>query len=135
MQRNMILLSCFLFLIIFNNAYTEDIVTSPYLKWQNGPSHDAGFFPIAVWLQNPANASRYRQAGFNTYVGLWRGPTEKQLNELKRAGMKVICHQNQVGLKYVNEKTIIGWMHGDELTMHSHWEKAKDMGRRLNLKK
>jgi hypothetical protein len=28
--------------------------------------------------------------------------------------MKVVCHQNKVGLKYVNEKTIIGWMHGDE---------------------
>ena len=32
-------------------------------------------FPIAVWLQAPANAERYRAIGINTYVGLWRGPT------------------------------------------------------------
>src|SRR5690242_17226358 len=28
---------------------------SPYAKWPNGPPADAGFFPIAVWLQAPAN--------------------------------------------------------------------------------
>ena len=87
---------------------------SPYVKWKNGPSHDANFFPIAVWLQNPSNAKKYQSAGFNTYVGLWRGPTEKQLAELKKAGMKVICHQNEVGLKHIDDPTIIGWMHGDE---------------------
>ncbi|MHC4509345.1 MAG: hypothetical protein ACYTAO_10380, partial [Planctomycetota bacterium] len=75
---------------------------------------DADFFPIAVWLQNPGKAQRYKQAGFNTYVGLWRGPTEQQLAELRAAGMKVICHQNEVALKHKNDATIIGWMHGDE---------------------
>jgi hypothetical protein len=33
---------------------------------------------------------------------------------LKKAGMKVICHQNEVGLKHVGDPTIVGWMHGDE---------------------
>ena len=87
---------------------------SQYAQWEKGPSRDSGFFPISVWLQNPAKAGRYRDAGFNTFVGLWKGPTEKQLAGLKEAGMKVICHQNEVGLKHVDDPTIIGWMHGDE---------------------
>lgn len=71
-------------------------------------------FTIAVWLQNPRNAVRYKAAGFNTYVGLWRGPTEIQLAQLKQAGMKVICSQNEVGLAHLDDETIVGWMHGDE---------------------
>ncbi|MCB1126161.1 MAG: hypothetical protein KDM81_06680 [Verrucomicrobiae bacterium] len=69
---------------------------------------------MAVWLQSPARAAAYRAAGINTYVGLWRGPTEPQLAELKSAGMKVICDQNEVGLAHRQDPTIIGWMHGDE---------------------
>lgn len=87
---------------------------SPYAQWRNGPPSDPGFFPLAVWLQNPANARRYRDAGINTYVALWRGPTEEQLAALKKAGMKVICHQNALGLRHLDDPTIIGWMHGDE---------------------
>src|ERR1035438_3378297 len=87
---------------------------SPYAKWQHGPSHDAGFFPIAVWLQDPRNAGQYRAAGFNTYVGLWKGPTESQLTALKAAGMKVICEQNATARIHLDDSTIIGWMHGDE---------------------
>src|SRR5262245_54635261 len=49
-----------------------------------GPLADPSFFPIAVWLQDPANASKYKDIGINVYVGLWRGPTEKQLAELKK---------------------------------------------------
>lgn len=91
-----------------------NISTSPYEKWENGPFSSIDFFPIAVWLQNPSKASQYKQAGFNTYVGLWRGPTEEQLAQLKAVGMKVICHQNATGLKHTGDATIIGWMHGDE---------------------
>jgi hypothetical protein len=87
---------------------------NPYGRWQNGPAHDENFFPIAVWLQSPAKARQYLEAGFNTYVGLWDGPTEQQLTDLKQAGMKVICEQNAVSLKHLNDPTIIGWMHGDE---------------------
>lgn len=76
--------------------------------------NDPKFFPIAVWLQSPAQAPKYREAGINTYVGLWRGPTESQLAELTQHGMHVICGQNSVGLKHINDPTIIGWMHGDE---------------------
>jgi hypothetical protein len=85
-----------------------------YSRWTNGPSSDPAFFPIAVWLQNPANAARYRAAGFNTYVALWRGPTEEQLAELKQVGLRLICEQNKVALNHLHDSTIIGWMHGDE---------------------
>ena len=93
---------------------TQKPVTSPYVKWEKGPPHDADFFPIAVWLQDTKNAKKYRAAGINTYVGLWRGPTGEQLAQLKEADMKVICHQNPIGLKNINNATIIAWMHGDE---------------------
>ena len=89
-------------------------VTSPYTKWEKGPSHSADFFPITVWLQDPAKAGKYKAAGFNTYIGLWQGPTEEQLTQLKKAGMKVYCEQNQVGLKHISDPVIVGWMHGDE---------------------
>jgi len=72
---------------------------NPYEKWAKGPPSDRGFFPLAVWLQAPSNAERYRKAGFNTYVGLWRGPTEEQLATLEKAGMRLICHQNEVGMR------------------------------------
>jgi hypothetical protein len=86
----------------------------PYAAWTNGPSSDADFLPIAVWLQSPANASRYKDAGVNLYVGLWKGPTEQQLAELRKHGLRVICTQNRVGLQHKDDPTIAGWRHGDE---------------------
>ena len=87
---------------------------SPYAQWKHGPGAGADYFPIAVWLQVPKNAARYQAAGFNLYVGLWKGPTEEQLAELTRAGMPVICAQNEVGLAHKDDPIIVGWMHGDE---------------------
>jgi hypothetical protein len=87
---------------------------NPYTQWAKGPPSDPGFFPLAVWLQAPANAERYRKAGFNTYVGLWRGPTEEQLDTLNKAGLRLICRQNETGLRHRDDSLIIGWMHGDE---------------------
>lgn len=85
-----------------------------YAKWENGPPSDSGYFPIAVWLQNPRNAAKYKAAGINLYVGLWKGPTEAQLAELTEAGMPVICSQSDVGLAHRDDPIIVGWMHGDE---------------------
>ncbi len=85
-----------------------------FQTWKNGPPTADSFFPIAVWLQPPAKAAQYRDAGFNTYVGLWNGPTEEQLAELKHSGMKLVCDQNEVALRHLDDATIIGWMHGDE---------------------
>jgi hypothetical protein len=39
-----------------------------YERWENGPPSDPSFFPLAVWLQQPKNAQRYREAGINIYV-------------------------------------------------------------------
>jgi hypothetical protein len=88
--------------------------TNPAARWTNSPLSDPKFFPIAVWLQALANAERYRQAGINTYVGLWKGPTEEQLAALKNAGLYVICDQNELALRHRDDPTIIAWMHGDE---------------------
>lgn len=85
-----------------------------YSQWKYGLSADPSYFPIAVWLQNPANARRYQAAGINLYVALWQGPTETQLKSLREARMPVICDQNEVGLAHKEDTTIVGWMHGDE---------------------
>ena len=85
-----------------------------YTRWTNGPPSDPKFFPIAVWLQDPRNATRFKAAGINLYVALWKGPTGEQLNALRDAGMRVICSQNQAGLAHKDDPTIVGWMHGDE---------------------
>jgi hypothetical protein len=65
-------------------------------------------------LQSPKNAEKFKAAGINVYVGLWKGPTEEQLDTLRAAEMPVICDQNEVGLAHADDSTIIGWMHGDE---------------------
>jgi hypothetical protein len=85
-----------------------------YERWESGPPADPDFFPIAVWVQSPRNAAKYRAAGVNTYVGLWNGPTDEQLEQLDRAGMKVVCGQNDVSLRSEHRGIIIAWMHGDE---------------------
>jgi hypothetical protein len=95
-------------------AADEDRPRNPYATWTNGLPAEADFFPLAVWLQDPAHAVRYQAAGINLYVGLWKGPTEEQLAELKKHGMRVICAQNAVALRHKDDATIVGWMHGDE---------------------
>lgn len=75
---------------------------------------DDSFFPIAVWLQNPKNADRFKAAGINLYVGLWRGPNAEQLAILQSAGMHVICSQNQFTLENLDNPIFAAWMHGDE---------------------
>lgn len=87
---------------------------SVYSQWKFGPSKHSTFFPIAVRLQQPRNARRFKQAGINLYVGLWQGPTEEQLAALREADMPVICEQNAVGLRHREDPIIVGWMHPDE---------------------
>jgi hypothetical protein len=129
MRQNVIPAMCIIILAFTLSSVCENSsAASPYAKWENGPSHDESFFPIAVWLQDPRNASRFRAADFNTYIGLWKGPTEDQLARLKQAGMKVICHQSEVGLRHVNDSTIIGWMHGDEPDNAQSLGKGKGYG-------
>lgn len=92
------------------------------------PFGDPNFFPLAVWLQDPKNASRYKAAGVNIYVGLWKGPTEKQLAGLRKVGMPVICEFNAVAVKRLKDPLIIGWLQEDEPDIcHAHrWEDLRN---------
>jgi hypothetical protein len=89
---------------------------------------DPDIVPIAVWLQSPARAADYKALGINLYVGLWRGPTEDHLAELKKHGMRVICAQNAVGRKHLDDPTVVGWMHGDEPDNAQSLGKGKGYG-------
>lgn len=80
----------------------------------NGFPVDANFFPIGVWMQSPIRAASYKAIGINTFVGLWKGPTEQQLAALARQDMYVVAEQNDVGLKSVNRHVIKAWMQQDE---------------------
>ena len=84
---------------------------SPYAPWKNGPPKDDTYFPIAVWLQSPSRAAQYKAIGINTYVGSWRGPSPRDLETLQKEGISLYCSFKP---ELKNEKTIIGWMHGDE---------------------
>src|ERR687883_473465 len=61
----------------------------------DGRPTDGSFFPLAVWLQAPRNARRYADLGINTYVALYRGPTAEQVDELEKAGLRLVSLQNQ----------------------------------------
>ncbi len=78
---------------------------------KNGTPLDENYFPVAVWLQQPNNALRYKAAGINLYVGLWQGPTTAQLSELRKAGMPVICALKK---NFLDDSIIAGWMRNDE---------------------
>jgi hypothetical protein len=112
MRQHLVAVAAGLLCAAFSVAGSEQ--TNAYARWTNGPSSDPNYFPIAVWVQQPSNAERYKQAGINLYVGLWRGPTSNQLALLQRAGMRVICSQNNFGLASKDNRTIAAWMHGDE---------------------
>jgi hypothetical protein len=100
--------SCFIILsILISGSFPGT------LNGQNAAG-DPDFFPVAVWLQNPSNAAAYRENGINTYVGIWGGLNREKLDQLKKAGIKVICDQNAFCLQNLDDNTIYGWMHGDE---------------------
>jgi hypothetical protein len=87
---------------------------SVYAPWENGPPTDPDWFPIGVWLQEPGLAERYAKLGVNTFVGLWKGPTENQLAQLAAAGMKVVCGLNKVARANLDAEHVIAWMQMDE---------------------
>src|ERR1700722_4515346 len=82
--------------------------------YPNGLPTDPGFFPIGVWTQSPSLASSYKGIGINTYVGLWEGPTEEQLNELAKHNMHVLAMQNEPALHSPHANVIWGWTLPDE---------------------
>ncbi len=88
--------------------------STPCAQWKNGPGKGEDYFPIAVWLQDPKNAPRYKAAGINLYIGLWQGPTAAQVKSLGEANMPVICDLNDFARAHLDEPLFVGWMHGDE---------------------
>ena len=112
--RFLVLIAAGAIFVAASGAETKQGAPNAYAQWKNGPPSSADYFPIAVWLQDPINAARYKAAGINLYIGLWKGPTEDQLKTLQAAGMQLICSPNKVGMKHLDDKTIVGWMHGDE---------------------
>jgi len=92
---------------------TYTILCALFAMGQN--SGGSKFFPIAVWLQSSENAVSYKQdGGINMYVGLWRQLDQKQFDQLRSAGLKLICEQNDFGLGKKSDPTIFAWMQGDE---------------------
>jgi len=92
----------------------KEVEASPYARWSNGPPAREDFFPIAVWLQDPNNAGRYEAIGINLFIGLWKGPTAKQLDVLRGQDMDAIAAQNALALTHPNNSVLRAWAHGDE---------------------
>jgi hypothetical protein len=85
-----------------------------YRRWKHGPPADPSFFPIAVWLQDPARAADFKAAGINLYICLWEGPTKEKLAQLKAAGMPIFLEQTPKSLAFKDDPIIVGWTHQDE---------------------
>ena len=82
--------------------------------YPSGFPTDASFFPIGVWLQSPGHSPEFKAIGINTYVGLWKGPTEDQLAALAKFNMFVVGAQNDLALHSPNRQIIKAWLHEDE---------------------
>jgi hypothetical protein len=102
------------FLSVSLSTAFADAPASPYAKWTHGFPTDPNFFPLAVWLQSSRHAADYAKAGINTYVALSDDVSDQSLAALKAAGMKLVLEQNPATLKYIDDPTIVAWMHGDE---------------------
>ena len=83
---------------------------SYYDDWPRGFPADPSYFPIGVWMQNPANAARFQAVGINHYIGLWQGPTEEQLTSMAEAGMHVVCEQAGVWQQHLDNALVQGWL-------------------------
>lgn len=101
--------SVIFFLIVF---LLSDVSVFAQNKAVN--TNDPGYFPIAVWLQSPFRAQKYKANGINLFVGVHQGLTQEKLNDFKEADMKFICSQNEFAQNHLDESLIYAWMHGDE---------------------
>lgn len=82
------------------------------------------FFPIAVWYQDPSSANDYKEIGINMFIAIPGGLNEDRLNQLKNAGMKVICEPYEYEMTKLYEHAIVAWMHGDEPD-NAQWNESK----------
>jgi len=88
---------------------------SPYYRrWPNAPVSSPESWIVSVWMQNPVNAARFRDAGVNLFVGLWNGPTDEQFANLARAAMPVVTQQAGVWKAHTGDPTPRGWLLPDQ---------------------
>ncbi len=83
------------------------------------------FFPLAVWMQDPGDAVKYKDLGINMYVALWNELDQRQMDLLRASDMKVICRQNSYGLEHKYDTLIYAWMHNDEPD-NARWNKEEE---------
>ena len=96
-------------------AHGMDCPQAYYARWTNGISSSSNFFPIAVWLQEPAYyATAYKNAGINLFIGLADGPNQSQLTGLTSAGLPALCDQTGFALSNLNNRAMAGWTQVDE---------------------
>jgi len=89
----------------------------PYAAWSRGPSAGPSFFPIGVCTQDPARGKEYRELGINTYLSIWDGPSDKEMQQLHEAGMTAMCEPDDWGGKawaHREDPAITGWIQVDE---------------------
>ncbi|MGA7743246.1 MAG: hypothetical protein WBP56_18735 [Polyangia bacterium] len=84
-----------------------------YAKWTHGPPSDPSFFPLMVWLQDPSLTSEYKAIGINTFVGIWDGPTQAQIDQFANADVWVVSSQNSLAVAD-NPPSFVAWAQPDE---------------------
>jgi hypothetical protein len=67
-----------------------------------------------VWLQQPSSAAAFADLGINTFIGLWRPPTEGGLAQIERHGLHLIVQQTPEAIALLDKRVIRGWLHVDE---------------------
>lgn len=104
--------------VIFVLAVLVNSTSSPgaAILASNGLATSPDYFPIAVWLQSPSNATAYKAAGINLYIGLYNGPVQADLDQLKTASMPALCDQNALALanRTAYGTILAGWTQMDE---------------------
>lgn len=106
----------FIFLLSFQLCCFASPQKSIYSKWPNGPSPETNAFIIGVWFQRAELAQKYKNIGVNTYIGIKKGPTVNNLKLLDQADMELLCQQNELALKNLEDygHIIIGWTQPDQ---------------------
>jgi hypothetical protein len=89
--------------------------------YQNGFPNENTFFPLGVWLQSPTRASRFKEMGINMFVGLWEGPTEAQLAEIRDGYAEVLDEQRNVQISEGSFNSFAGYgVHLYRIPMDQH---------------
>jgi hypothetical protein len=79
-------------------------------RWPSGLPASVSYVPIGVWMQSPENVDRFRDAGVNLFVGLWEGPTDRQLDLLGAAGATTFCGQTGAWQSRLADRAMSGWL-------------------------